>query len=115
MVLGDSGSVQSAENMVDPPAMTFEEKVQFQVDCSLRCFPEDEQSHELEERLQAMCIEHVLSLEAKPDYARIASHLASEMKGSKPDLAALNCSVIYREVLKCLEKIELLCTPFECP
>ena len=95
--------------------MTFEEKVQFQVDHTLGCFPEDEQSRELKERLRAMCIEHVLSLEAKPDYARIASHLASEMKGSKPDLAALNCSEIYQEVLQCLEKNEPLCTPFECP
>ena len=100
---------------MDPPAVTFEGKVQFQVDRTLGCFPEDEQSRELEERLRAMCLEHVLSLEAKPDYARIASHLASEMKGSKPDLAALNCSKVNRDVLKCLEKIEPLGTPFECP
>ena len=90
--------------MVDPPVMTFEERVQFQVDRTLGCFPEDECSHELEERLRTMCIEHVLSLEAKPDYARIASHLASEMKGSKPDLGALNHGEINRNVLKCLEK-----------
>ena len=62
-----------------------------------------------------MCIEHVLSLEAKPDYARIASHMASEMKGSGPDLAALNCGAINRDVLKCLEKTEPFGTPFECP
>ena len=60
-----------------------------------------------------MCIEHVLSLEAKPDYAWIARHLASEMKGSKPDLAAINCNKINQDVLKCLEKIEPLGTPFE--
>ena len=115
MVLGGSGSVQSTENIVDPPVMTFEEKVQFQVDHTLGCFPEDECSRKLEDRLRAMCIEHVLSLEAKPDYARIESHLASEMKGSKPDLAALNCSEINRDLFKCLKKYELLGTPFECP
>ena len=101
--------------MVDPPVMTFEEKVQFQVDRTLGCFPEDECSCELEERLHAMCVEHVLSLEVKPDYARIASHLASEMKGSKPDLAVLKRGEINWDVLKCLEKIEPLGTPFECP
>ena len=47
VVSGDSGSVQSAESMVDPPVMTFEEKVQFQVDCTLGCFPEDERSCKL--------------------------------------------------------------------
>ena len=54
-------------------------------------------------------------MEAKPDYAGIASHLASEMKGSKPDLAALNRGETNRDVLKCLEKIEPLGTPLEYP